>query len=148
MCGVDRLYLLIPRLPDDIIRHIRDELLELIEIPIPQPPEPIPLSFCFDVAIRDLSVRNVAKMQAAAIALQAGAKVMLNAQPLIWYLCVGDHPDLYFWVEYSIGGAWTTMYHPPVRCNTYWDYACGSEVTIRVCRGAVTLIRYWASKSL
>jgi hypothetical protein len=50
----------------------------------------------------------------------------------IWYLCAGDHPDLYFWVEYSIGGVWTTVYHSPIRCNTYWDYACGSEVTIRV----------------
>lgn len=50
----------------------------------------------------------------------------------IWYLCFGDHPDLYFWVEYAIGGVWTTVYHPPVRCNTYWNYACGSEVTIRI----------------
>jgi hypothetical protein len=50
----------------------------------------------------------------------------------IWYLCAGDHPDLYFWVEFCIGGTWTTVYHPPVRCNTYWNYACGSEVVIRV----------------
>ena len=207
VCEVDRLYLLIPRLPDDIIRRIRDELLELIELPIPRPPEPDPPLFRFNAAIRDLSARNVAKMQTAAMApqarlLQAGARVMLNPQPLppkaaltdapfalktglasasvniirqtlldnlvlirpylcywpwlwpyfyrcdevavidtdsqgrfdttIWYLCAGDHPDLYFWVEYSIGGMWTTVYHPPMRCNTYWDYACGSEVTIRV----------------
>lgn len=207
VCEVDRLYLLIPRLPDDIIRRIRDELLELTEIPIPRPPEPDPAPFRFNAAIRDLSARNVAKMQTAAMTpqtrlLQAGAQVMLNPQPLppkatltdvpfalksglasasvniirqtlldnlvlirpylcywpwlwpyfyrcdevavidtdsqgrfdttIWYLCAGDHPDLYFWVEYSIGGVWTTVYHPPIRCNTYWDYACGSEVTIRV----------------
>ena len=207
VCEVDRLYLLIPRLPDDIIRRIRDELLELIEIPIPRPPEPDPPPFRFNAAIRDLSARNVAKMQTAAVALQARslqahAQVMLNPQPLppkamltdvpfilksglasasihiirqtlldnlvlirpylcywpwlwpyfyrcdevavvdtdsqgrfdttIWYLCAGDHPDLYFWVEYSIGGVWTTVYHPPIRCNTHWDYACGSEVTIRV----------------
>jgi hypothetical protein len=50
----------------------------------------------------------------------------------IWYPCFGDRPDLYFWVEYSIGGVWTTVYHPPMRCNTYWNYACGSEVTIRI----------------
>lgn len=207
VCEVDRLYLLIPRLPDDIIRRIRDELLELIEIPIPRPPEPDPPPFRFNTAIRDLSARNVAKMQTTvvasqAISLKAGAQVMLNPQPLppkamltdvpfalksglasasvniirqtlldnlvlirpflcywpwlwpyfyrcdevavidtdsqgrfdttIWYLCAGDHPDLYFWVEYSIGGVWTTVYHPPIRCNTHWDYACGSEVTIRV----------------
>ncbi len=50
----------------------------------------------------------------------------------IWYLCYGDHPDLYFWVEYCIGGAWTTVYKPPKSCNTYWNFVCGSEVTIRV----------------
>jgi hypothetical protein len=51
---------------------------------------------------------------------------------LISYPCGGDRPDLYFWVEALIGGVWTTVYRPPMRCNTYWDYACGSEVTIRV----------------
>jgi hypothetical protein len=50
----------------------------------------------------------------------------------IWYSCFGDKPDLYFWVEYSIGGAWTTVYNPGIRCNTYWNYACGSEVTLRI----------------
>lgn len=48
------------------------------------------------------------------------------------YLCDGDKPDLYFWVEYNIGGVWETVYRPPIACNTYWDYACGTEVTIRV----------------
>jgi hypothetical protein len=50
----------------------------------------------------------------------------------IWYLCGGDHPDLYFWVEYFIGGSWTTVYKPPLRCNTHWNYTCGNEVTLRV----------------
>ena len=50
----------------------------------------------------------------------------------IWYPCIGDKPDLYFWVEYSIGGVWTTVYHPPLPCNVWWNYACGTEVTIRV----------------
>ena len=51
----------------------------------------------------------------------------------LWYLCFGDHPDLYFWVEYPVGGVWTTVYHPnPICCNTTWDYACGSDVTLRV----------------
>ena len=48
------------------------------------------------------------------------------------YPCFGDHPDLYFWVEYPIGGAWTTVYQPSKYCATHWNYACGSEVTIRV----------------
>jgi len=207
VCEVDPLYLLIPRLPDDIIRRIRDELLELIEIPIPRPPEPDPIPFRVDAAMRDLTPRNLARAQAVTIKqrsepVKSGAQAMLNPQPLppkaanldlpfalksglssasvnimrqvllenhvlirpylcywpwlwpyfyrcdelavldtdsqgrfdttIWYLCAGDHPDLYFWVEYCIGGVWTTVYHPPIRCNTYWDYVCGSDVTIRV----------------
>ena len=50
----------------------------------------------------------------------------------IWYLCFGDHPDLYFWVEYCISGVWTTVYRPPVHCNTRWNYVCGSDVVLRV----------------
>jgi hypothetical protein len=50
----------------------------------------------------------------------------------IFYPCLGDHPDLYFWVEYCIGGTWTPVYSPSVPCHTYWNYACGTEVTISV----------------
>lgn len=50
----------------------------------------------------------------------------------IWYRCFVDQPDLYFWVEYFIDGAWTTVYRPSIACHTYWNYACGTEVTIRV----------------
>lgn len=49
----------------------------------------------------------------------------------IFYPC-GDQPDLYFWVEYDFGSGFETVYHPPIACHTYWDYACGTEVTIRV----------------
>jgi hypothetical protein len=49
----------------------------------------------------------------------------------IWYLC-NDHPDLYFWVEYAVDGVWETVYKPNMRCNTYWNYECGSEVTLRL----------------
>jgi len=49
----------------------------------------------------------------------------------VWYRC-NDQPDLYFWVEYSVGGNWETVYKPRIRCHTWWDYACGSEVTIRL----------------
>jgi len=50
----------------------------------------------------------------------------------IWYRIFGDHPDLYFWVEILFQGSWTTVYKPYVCCHTYWNYVCGSEVTIRV----------------
>lgn len=50
----------------------------------------------------------------------------------IWYSCFGDHPDLYFWVEYNLGGVWTTIHHPPIPCNVHWNYPCGTEVTLRI----------------
>ncbi len=53
-------------------------------------------------------------------------------QATIPYLCTGDKPDLHFWVEYDLGNGFETVYDPPIACSTYWDYACGTEVTIRV----------------
>ena len=51
----------------------------------------------------------------------------------LWYPCFAASPDLYFWVEYSVGGMWTTVYNPePICCATTWGYACGSDVTLRV----------------
>jgi hypothetical protein len=50
----------------------------------------------------------------------------------VGYRCFGDHPDLYFWVEYPIDGVLETVYRPNIRCHTYWNYECGSEVTIRI----------------
>jgi len=50
----------------------------------------------------------------------------------IWYQCSGDKPDLYFWVEYDLGSGFETVHRPLLACNTYWDYACGTDVTIRV----------------
>ncbi|MGH9157092.1 MAG: hypothetical protein ACRD1K_14920 [Acidimicrobiales bacterium] len=48
------------------------------------------------------------------------------------YACFFDRPDVYVWVEYPVAGTPTTVYRPSIACNTYWDYACGSELTIRV----------------
>lgn len=53
-------------------------------------------------------------------------------QAFALYACNGDKPDIYFWVEYEISGVLETVYKPPIPCYTYWDYACGSEVTIRI----------------
>ena len=50
----------------------------------------------------------------------------------VWYPCAGDQPDLYFWVEYSIGGVWETVYRPRIACHTWWNFVCGSTVTITV----------------
>ena len=50
----------------------------------------------------------------------------------IWYPCLGDRPDIYVWVEYPVNGTPTTVYRPLMACNTYWDYQCGRQLTIRV----------------
>ncbi|MFT3935336.1 MAG: hypothetical protein QM726_17050 [Chitinophagaceae bacterium] len=49
----------------------------------------------------------------------------------ISYWCA-DKPDIYIWVEYLIGGVWTTVYAPPIPCYTNWDYACGTNINIHI----------------
>ena len=46
----------------------------------------------------------------------------------------GDHdqPDVYISAEQLIGGSWTTIHAPPLRCHTIWDYHCGDEITVVV----------------
>jgi hypothetical protein len=252
VCEVDRLKLLIPRLPDRVLRRLRDELLRVLERP-PRPPEPDPgpIDLPFppepDPYLRHPGVadtsRSVAHRRAYAqriigtavprgaamlgpqpeppdrpppwsiaagnpqpepplrssvaahgpqpeppdmphaasldtLAAAARAGLLSDALPVVrdalvanadllrpwiclwdwlwpyfypcdelavlstdehgrfeavvFYECFGDHPDLYFWVEFPIDGTWTTVYKPTIRCHTYWNYACGSEVTIRV----------------
>ena len=50
----------------------------------------------------------------------------------VTYWCSRDKPDIYIWVEYMINGAWTTVYDPPIPCNTFWDYACGTNINIQI----------------
>lgn len=50
----------------------------------------------------------------------------------IEYPCYGDRPDLYFKVEQDCHPGWLTVHAPPVQCNTYWDYCCGTAVKIVV----------------
>jgi hypothetical protein len=228
LCEVDPLYYLIPRLPDEIVLRIRDELLLAIRRPFPWPPPPDP-EFHFDPGVIDPSPENLAAMNSLAgtrgvrdekvefslgdeslradvagpaaslmsdlqrpmamdsvdvagrvsnldlttrAYLTSGSTHLVrqgllssidlirpylcwwrwlwpylywcdemavvetdaqgNFDTTIWYSCFGDKPDLYFWAEFSIGGAWTTVYDPGIRCATYWDYACGTTVTIRI----------------
>ncbi len=49
-----------------------------------------------------------------------------------FYDCDGDKPDVYFWVEFQFGSTWETVYEPPIACYTYWEYQCGTEVTIEI----------------
>jgi hypothetical protein len=50
----------------------------------------------------------------------------------IKYFCFGDKPDIYVWVDYFINGQWVTVYNPGRACNTYWNYACGTEININI----------------
>jgi hypothetical protein len=50
----------------------------------------------------------------------------------IYYPCWSETPNLYFKVEQGVGGVWNWVYQPPVRCNTWWEYQCGTLVTLEV----------------
>jgi hypothetical protein len=246
ICEVDRLLLLIPRLPDPVIWRLRDELLRLlVRPPFPIPPEPEPGPFAMPEPIPTpsaipepiptpsaipepipvppsiLQARQLARArQVVGPALRSSAAMLsprpqprarlvavLGPQPEppdqpaqfsslarlsptfqaalssnavaivrqtlidhielvqpwiclwdwlwpyfyrcdevavvmtdangrfeadVWYLCFGDHPDLYFSADYPIDGVWQSVYHPAVRCHTYWNYICGSEMTIHI----------------
>ncbi len=50
----------------------------------------------------------------------------------VFYHCFRDKPDIYIWVEYLINGSWEIIYHPPIPCNTRWDYACATPINIQI----------------
>jgi hypothetical protein len=49
----------------------------------------------------------------------------------IIYPC-DDKPDIYIWIEQFIAGSWKTIYARGPRCDTHWNYECGTEITIHV----------------
>ena len=51
---------------------------------------------------------------------------------IIYYPCFGPSPNLYFSAQQLQGGVWQTIYRPPVRCATHWNYPCGSNVVLNV----------------
>jgi len=51
----------------------------------------------------------------------------------ISYMCFDNQPNVYIWVEYRLNGLWTTVYQPPIPCNTFWDYVCGTVINVNVC---------------
>jgi len=50
----------------------------------------------------------------------------------VWYPCCGPTPNLYFSAQQLQAGNWVTIYDPWVRCGTWWNYACGTSVTLNV----------------
>jgi hypothetical protein len=52
-------------------------------------------------------------------------------QTSFWIGCTSDVPDLYFIAYQRIGFLRIPIYKPqPVACHTWWDYPCGTEVTL------------------
>ena len=48
------------------------------------------------------------------------------------YLNFTNDKDIYVWVEVCIDGQWVTVYKPSLPCHTRWNYACGTDINIRV----------------
>jgi len=46
--------------------------------------------------------------------------------------CCDSEPDLYFTIDYQINGVWTSVYKPCLPTSTIWNYACGSDITLRI----------------
>lgn len=55
-----------------------------------------------------------------------------NFFAVIWYPCSGPRPNFYFSAQQLQGSTWVPIYQPPVRCSTYWNFACGSNVVLNV----------------
>jgi len=45
--------------------------------------------------------------------------------------------NIYVWVEANINGQWVCVYQPPFPCNTFWNYACGTEINIALDNAAI-----------
>jgi hypothetical protein len=206
ICEVDKIYWLLPKIPDHIIKKIPDFLFEPnLPIPLPEgpwPPIPDPIGPIINPGFASTINRDILfnpktapgvqytrqatekKISQEINTLSAKLTPTIQAElltgnvntirdsiirnfdlfhpifcymPWIWpyfyacdeiktvytnqyglfdttiyYTTPGDHPDLYFWVEYFINGSWVTVYRPSIACHTYWDYLCGSDVTIRI----------------
>ena len=50
----------------------------------------------------------------------------------IWESCFNPNHNYYMWVEYLIDGVWQSVYAPDYCSGAFWNYACGSEVTLTV----------------
>ena len=189
---VDPIWILIPKLPKDVIDRIRDVLVNPIPMPdpipdftpvigpfpIPRPgPGPDPEPFALNVmethrvdtqaisALHEASGSSTLRFMALSGSDQAFRKTLIDnanlVRPILCWLHPGlftmrrigtaytddcghfrtyifkgfanpDQPDLYFRATQRLFGFFTvTIYAPtPVPCYTWWDYVCGTEVSL------------------
>jgi len=179
---VDPIWIIIPKLPKDIIDRLRDVLVNPIPLPDP-PPEvipglgPDPVSFALNLAnshrvdataisaLHEASGSSTLRFMALSGSDQAFRQSLVDnaalIRPILCWLYprwvttrrIGtaytdecghfrttifksifnpDQPDLYFTATQRLFGFFdVTIYAPtPIACYTWWDYACGTEVSL------------------
>lgn len=177
ICEVDRIKLIIDKLPEIDLWRLRDDLLDKLKVipefpPIPEPipgPDPAPftslpqmrkrlqpLNSLGDINLHALAtVESTTSLRQQLIRISGIISIYLcdlfylwpffdvdcittvesngdgHFSSLIGFDCA-DQPDLYFWVEQFIDGAWQTVYRPGAGCGTYWNYACGTEIVLNL----------------
>ncbi len=180
---VDPWWYIIERIPGDILKRLREIVLEEVHvIPMPWPPDPgpeawppDPVPWMEDVLVKrrkGLSdpTRIVFSSELKLIARNGSDLAFKNSLTenmevffpifcwhwpwFVWKIkvcetitdCYGrftccfyngwlnpDTPDLWFRVRQTINGTDTVIYEKhPIACNTFWNYACGSEVKLYV----------------
>jgi hypothetical protein len=189
---VDPVWILIPKLPKDIIDRLRDVLVNPIPMPDPPPevfpgigpfpgpmpgPGPDPAPFALKVAdthrvdatavsaLHEASGSSTLRFMALSGSDQAFRQALVDNAVLIrpllcWFYPrwvttrrIGtattddcghfrttifksffnpDQPDLYFRATQRLFGFLdVTIYAPtPIACHTWWDYVCGTEVSL------------------
>jgi hypothetical protein len=55
-----------------------------------------------------------------------------NGRYNLEYFNFTNDKDIYIWLEVCINGQWVTVYRPSIPCHTKWNYACGTDINIRV----------------
>lgn len=189
---VDPIWVLIPKLPKDLIDRLRDVLLNPIPLPDPPPeifpgvgpipfpgprpgpgPDPAPFGLAEThrtdpvaiAALHEASGSSTLRFMALSGSDLAFRQALIDHADLIrpilcWlhptlvtmqrigtattddcghfrtYIFKGfanpDQPDLYFKATQRLFGFFNvTIYAPtPIACHTWWDYACGTEVSL------------------
>jgi len=154
---VDPIWIILPRLSDIVLEEIRDVVIRKIPMPDPPPeqiralelpPMPQTLQFAAErgsvAQLRRQLVLNpdIARLILCWIRPHFVTMTLIGTavtdecghfRLLFFRGCNNpDQPDLYFKVLQPLYGPFkATIFEPaPVYCHTYWDYVCGTEVTL------------------
>ena len=154
ICRVEPFFIFLNRLPDADVLRLRDDFEAALTSPALPPPPPGPVN-ARDV-VPGLRSRSPAVVRQTLIESLVLLRPYWRLWPWWWWwpercveiavattdalgrfdleywnLCEDDN-DLYFRVEPCIDGVWTPVDGPLAPDNTYWDYVCGTEVSLCV----------------